>query len=340
MERPRDYLLRRPWRGIELPPDAVGIPTMLSKTERRLLYALARDYASVDAAIIDAGCFLGGSTAALLAGLRDRPERWTGPPVVSYDLFQVEAYTIAKFFTDNPAVRVGDSFRQEFDRYTGRFGVPHEVREGDIAEIGWTGGAIDVLFLDLLKSWEVNDAVLRDFFPWLRPGRSVIVHQDYGSGWVPWIPITVELMRDSLRAIDSMEWGSHVFLVERDLPSNLIKTGVSGLDFDTKFELIDRALGRPEQNWVRGMIEISRAHLVVERDGVAAGLRELERIGSQYAHEAPVGSAVTYVTEGLATGWMFDSESDQQTEPRRRDRRKPFMRLRSRWGVSRQRSRR
>src|SRR5919109_1350217 len=91
-------LIRRPWRDVTLPPDAVGIPTMLSKAERRLLYSLARDHAGGDAAIVDAGCFLGGWRAALLAGVRDRGGPGTGPPVESYDLFRVEAFTIPKFF--------------------------------------------------------------------------------------------------------------------------------------------------------------------------------------------------------------------------------------------------
>src|SRR5207248_5260678 len=102
------YLVRRPWREATLPVDATGIPTMLSKDERRVLYGLARDYARDDAAIVDAGCFLGGSTAALLSGVRDRPQTWSGPPIASYDLFRVEAYTVGKFFGDDPSVRVGD----------------------------------------------------------------------------------------------------------------------------------------------------------------------------------------------------------------------------------------
>ena len=60
-------------------------------------------------AIVDAGCFLGGSTAALLAGMRDRPEPWSGPPLASYDLFRVEEYTLGKFFGDDQGLRVGDS---------------------------------------------------------------------------------------------------------------------------------------------------------------------------------------------------------------------------------------
>jgi hypothetical protein len=278
-DRLRD-LIRRPWRDVTLPPDAVGIPTMLSKAERRLLYSLARDYAGGDASVVDAGCFLGGSTAALLAGIRDRPEPWRGPPVESYDLFRVEAFTIPKFFGD---ARVGDSFRPRFDAHVGRFDVPHVVHEGDITEIGWSGGPIDVLFLDVLKSWEINDSVLREFFPSLVPGRSVIVHQDYGWGDTPWIPTTVELLRDSLVLLDWMEWGSHVFFVERPLPADVLQSGVGGLDLDAKLALIERAVTRAE-GWVQGMLEISRAILVAKRDGPEAALAALDSIRERHPH--------------------------------------------------------
>jgi hypothetical protein len=296
-----EYLVRRPWREVSLPSDAVGIPTMLSKSERQLLYGVARDYARDDAAIVDAGCFLGGSTAALLAGLRDRPGGWNGPPVASYDLFRVEPYTMPKFFADDPLARVGASFRKRFDAHVARFNVPHVVHEGDITELGWSGEPIDVLFLDVLKSWEINDAVLRDFFPSLLPGRSVIVHQDYAGGFMPWIPITVELMRDSLVLIDWMEWGSHVFFVEGEVPRDLVDNGVMGLDDGAKFELIEQAIARSE-GWVRGMLEVARTALVEERDGQQAALAELASIAERNRERGVVLSCIAEVREGFETG--------------------------------------
>jgi hypothetical protein len=305
---PSDYLLRRPWRDERTPFGTPGIPTMLSKHERRLLYALARDYARGDAAVVDAGCFLGGSTTALLSGVRDRGTRWKGPPVASYDLFRVEPYTVERFFTDDRAVHVGDSFRGRFDLYVSGFDVPHVVHEGDIAEIGWSGDPIDILFLDVLKTWEINDAVLRDFFPSLQPGRSVIVHQDYGCGWTPWIPITVELMGDSLRLIDGLEWGSHVFFVEDELPADVMQDGVSGLDEQTKFALVDRAIARCE-GWVRGMHELSRTELIFERDGREPALRELERIAGLYAGYELVVSLIDHIVRGLQTDGQYGQKS-------------------------------
>jgi hypothetical protein len=296
-DRLRD-LVRRPWRDVSLPPDATGIPTMLSKMERRLLYGLARDYAADDAAIVDAGSFLGGSTAALLAGVRDRRQPWMGPPVESFDFFRVEAFTIPKFFWNHPSVQVGQSFRPRFDAHIARFDVPHIVHEGDITKIGWSGGPIDVLFLDVLKSWEINDAVLRDFFPSLVPGRSVIVHQDYGWGDNPWIAVTVELMRDSLVLIDWMEWGSHVYFVEGELPADVIEEGVADLDLDTKLELVERAIHHAE-GWVQGMMEISRAKLLAERDGPEATLAELAAVRDRHRHRGFVHSCIDEMERAL-----------------------------------------
>ena len=292
-------LVRRPWRDLSLPPDATGIPTMLSKLERRLLYSLARDYAG-EGAIVDAGSFLGGSTAALLAGVRDRPERWSGPPVASYDLFQVDEYMVPKFFADDRSAQPGDSFRARFDAHVARFGdVPHVVHEGDITKLGWSGGPIDVLFLDILKSWEINDAVLRDFFPSLVPGRSVIVHQDYGWGDTPWIPVTVELMRESLVLLDWMEWGTHVFFVAEELPAELLGHGVAGLDLDRKVQLLEDAAGRAE-GWVLGMLEISRALLIADRDGPDAALAELDAIAARHSQRGFVLACAEQVSRQIA----------------------------------------
>jgi hypothetical protein len=309
-----ELLRGRSWRDVTVPPEVEDKPAMLSTNERRLLYTLARDYAG-DGAIVDGGSFLGGSTVALLAGVRDRPERSSRPPVVSYDLFRVEGYAIPHFFADDPSVRVGDSFRARFDANVAGFDVLHVVHEGDITEFGWSGGPIDVLFLDVLKSWRINDAVLRDFFPSLVPGRSVIVHQDYGYGWMPWIPITVELMSDSLTLIDGMEAGSHVFFVEKELPKELLERGVKVLELEERIEVMDRVVARSD-GWVRGMMEIARTSLFIKRDGREAALEELDRIAEQYRDYPFVVGCVADVRKGLETGWTYGfSPQEHVTSP-------------------------
>jgi hypothetical protein len=286
----------REWRDVVLPPEVERVPTMLSRDEQKLLYWLARDRAS-RGAIVDAGCFLGGSTVALLGGLRDRPSGWTGPPVVSYDKFRVAAYEVPQFFRDTP-LAVGDSFRSLFDANVAGYGVPHTVREGDITEIGWSGGRIEILFLDVLKSWKINDAVLRDFFPHLSVG-SVIVQQDYGWGAGPWIHITMELLRDSVRLVDYMKAGSHVYVVERKLNRRLLRRGLLELSGDEQLELMDAAVARAE-GWPRGMVELARARVIAYRDRPAA-LREVTSVLARYDDEY-VRLSARYTEDELATG--------------------------------------
>jgi hypothetical protein len=259
----QDALARRPWRDVMAPEEVRAVPTMLSPEEQALLYVLARDHAGGEGAIVDAGCFLGGSSAAVLAGVRDRPGPWTGPPVVSYDCFRVEEYTLEQFFSDAPGVRVGDSFRSRYDRNVSGYGVPHEVREGDVVEFGWGGGPIDILFLDLLKTWEINDAVLRDFFPHVVPGRTVVVQQDYGWGQLPWLQMTVELMRSSLRWLDAV-WSSHVFLVERPIPEQLFTAELRrDLSDGEKLALVDRAIAR-DDGGSADMVTLAKAAMLAE----------------------------------------------------------------------------
>ena len=143
--------------------------------------------------------------------------------------------------------------------------------------------------------------MLREFFPALVPGRSVIVHQDYGWGDTPWIPITVELLRESLVLVDWMEWGSHVFFVEQELPVDVLESGVADLDLDTKLELVDRAVARAE-GWVQGMLEVSRTLLVAERDGPRAALAELALVRERHPGHPFVLSCIDEVGPQIKHG--------------------------------------
>ena len=68
---------------------------MLVPDELRLLNYLADEYYTGEGAIVDAGCFLGGSTVALADGLRRnllRRQRTEEKLIHSYDRFEIEAY--------------------------------------------------------------------------------------------------------------------------------------------------------------------------------------------------------------------------------------------------------
>jgi SAM-dependent methyltransferase len=207
------------WTQHELPEEATRPPTMLIPDELRLLHHLAEECFAGEGAIVDAGAFLGGSTVALADGLRrnlaraGRPEE---PLIHSFDRFRVEEYARA-FFPAAPPV--GASFREEFDRNIAPYAPLIEVHEGDIEGTSWTGGPIEILFVDIAKDWRVCDWITWEFFPHLIPGRSLVVQQDYlyapGTGW---LQVTMERYRDSFEYVCDTGINSVVFKYVRPIP--------------------------------------------------------------------------------------------------------------------------
>lgn len=289
----------RPWRQVEAPPEVLAVPTMLSVQERQLLYWLARHHVRGDGRIVDGGCFLGGSTAALAAGLAARDD--LGPPsprIASYDRFVVEDYTLADYGSSFPDPRPGASFRPAFDANIAPWAGWVEVREGDATAVGWTGEPIEVLFLDLVKTWELNDLVLDQFLPCLVPGHSVIVQQDYLWGYGPWIHMTMELLHDSVRQLDAMPNGSVAYLLVDEVPASLVGARLRhDIPPERQRALMDRAVAR-WQGADRAMLELARILLVVELDGPEAAADHWE---SFRRRGYPPSPAVAHAATNLAS---------------------------------------
>ena len=129
-------------------------------------------------------------------------------------MFRVEGYTLADFAAALPDPTIGASFRPAFDANIAPWARYVEVHEGDACAIGWSGEPIEVLFLDMVKTWQLNDLVLAQFLPCLIPGRSVIVQQDYLWGYGHWIHLTMELLDGCVEQLDAMANGSVAYLLD------------------------------------------------------------------------------------------------------------------------------
>jgi len=242
---------------------------MLSGNELRLLRFLGRHIYSGEGAIVDAGCFLGGSTLALASGVRrnlagrQRPER---PVIHSYDLFRIEDWTRGLFFPRS--ARAGDSTRAAFDRNVASHAPLIEVHEGDITASEWTGGPIEILFVDLAKHWSVCDWITEHLFPRLIPGRSVVVQQDYLWGThTGWLQVTMEYYREEFEMLCDTGLNSVAFrLRKRFAPGRLRAQLVERLAMGDKAALMDRAASRfpPEQ---AAVLHAAKAHFLAELEG-------------------------------------------------------------------------
>src|SRR5262245_7828581 len=161
----------RPAESPTLPDDLRQVKTMLSAQELTLLYRLARDAYAGCGEIVDGGAFLGGSTLALALGLRDNPR-------VADKAFRIHSYDyfVADHFAPQfiQGVPEGASTRPYYESVIAPVAEHVAVHEGDITTFPWRRDTpIEILFIDVAKSWETNDFLLQQFFPQLTVGSYV-----------------------------------------------------------------------------------------------------------------------------------------------------------------------
>ena len=235
------------WRETEVPLSCGNVPTMLIPDELRLLHYLANECYTGEGCIVDAGCFLGGSTVALADGLRRnllRRGRAEEKLIHSYDRFEIEEWTMEQYFPDS--AKAGESFKPLFDRNIAQYADLVEVHAGDVRSSPWKGGPIEILFIDIAKHWTTCDWITWEFFPHLIPGKSVVVQQDYlYSQFVAWLHVTMEFYSDYFEYICDTGLNSVAFLNTKRIPEEVLREKtVENLTTAEKIELMDRAAGR------------------------------------------------------------------------------------------------
>lgn len=252
------------WSAHDTPEPVRQRATMLMPDEVRLLHHLAEHVWAGEGAIVDCGAFLGGSTVALADGLRrnlaarGEAER---PLIHAYDRFEVEEYTRGSFFA--PDTPVGSSFRDRFDATVAPYDGLIEVHAGDVTAQTWTGGSIELLFVDVAKHWTVCDWVTRELFAHLVPGRSLVVQQDYLFGsWTGWLHVTMEALAEHFDYVCDTGQNSVVFRHTRAIPPEKLRGDLVGdMPRDQKIVLMERAAARfpPAQ---RELMESARRHFI------------------------------------------------------------------------------
>ena len=222
----------RPTESTVLPPEVRHVRTMLSAQELELLYTLSRDHYTGRGDIVDGGAFLGGSTLVLAAGLRDNQAALDkAGRVHSYDMFIADHF-VSQFIDGYPE---GATTRPYYNGVIADVASYVTVHEGDIATFPWPAGrAIEILFIDVAKSWDTNDVLIQQFFPRLIPGQSTVIQQDYHWPHTPWISITMELLADHVTYLGSMPWATAHYRWDRalepgELPARLRDLGADRL---------------------------------------------------------------------------------------------------------------
>lgn len=223
-------------------------------------------------AVVELGTWLGATTRAITGGGHPAPH--------VYDTFT--------FVDVEPRVagtplegrhHEGEDFVDLFQRRAG--GAP-VVHRGDVLVAGWDGPPIEVLFVDLAKTWEIWRHVRTTFVRPVEVG-GLVVQQDWAHANTPWLHLWHHRWRDHFEPLGPIAHSSAVpFRLRRPLPE-------AAFDHD---ELADHAPDEIDAafTWAAGLVDpelrpnLAAAKVVLHvlhgrvDDAVATLLAEADRV--------------------------------------------------------------
>jgi hypothetical protein len=286
-----------------VPLPAMQVASMLAYEERALLHWAGRESFG---ALVDAGCFLGGSTLALGFGLRSSGR--TDGRIHSYDLFEVGGEWERIYFPDDFPFAIGTTTLPLYESHIAPVRELVEVHHGDVRGFRWRGEPIGTLFIDIAKSWGVHDHVLGQFFPSLVPG-SLVIQQDLVHFGHPWCAISMELLDEHVEYLGHVHFSSAVYRVRcpiarAALPTRLLER----LTADEALALVDRCAERVGEP-MAGQVRLAGAGALACWGEFG---RARERVGEVAARYDD--STVPFISSGLGLmpQWIDGVESGEQ----------------------------
>jgi len=275
------------WRSEILADAYLGsAPTMLSNGERLLLHWLARDYPLQCGVIVDAGCFLGGSTLAFATGLALRKNIRNTDKIHSYDIFLApnDNYSLGLIGARRPGESVLDIFVDHLRGYE-RFLVVHS---GDILLAPPPAASIDILFIDIAKTNKINSYLLRNFFSRLVPG-GLVIQQDFNDHSCPWVNASMGYLANYFDALAD-DGSSRVYIYRGGLTSEVLEAAAV-LTLQEQYKLMqDSAVSMTV--FPAYFTRISAAWVLFSLEGLDGALAYLDRLDNE--HPQPWQSTEKY----------------------------------------------
>lgn len=208
---------------------------MTTWEERAYAESYSRKQFTGRGAIVDLGCWLGSTTIPLAVGLSANLYPGAAAAKIhAYDKFVWEEWMEPEVaHTDlKGKLKPGGSFFDEFLKRMEPWKNRIIVYPGDLCEIGWHSGKIEFLLVDAMKSWELTNCIVRDFYPSLIGLTGFVLQQDFAHFYPPWIHLIHYRLRDFFEPFyDIPHSYGFVFRVSHVIPAQEVSRPLSFEDF-------------------------------------------------------------------------------------------------------------
>ena len=281
------------YRSVQLDDAIREVPGWTSWEERRFNKWLLRHQYLGEGEIVELGSLYGSMTLSMAVGLRGNPrEAAANRKIHAYDLFVHPDTSVPVV----PGVTAGESSLEVFKGFLGDHLDRVEIHAGDVRKIGWPGRKIEYLFVDIMKSVWLGRRVALDFFPFLVPGRSLLVHQDFKHFFAHWVHVMMfRLRRHFEPRFDIPDSSSFVFasmgrVTTEEIESACDYASLTLDEIDEVFEYSERFVEPDVRRWrVRAAKVMALLHLYekdVARDvSRESALRQAQRVHAEIPAE-------------------------------------------------------
>ena len=256
---------------------------MTSNEERDFVRKYAAHDFKGEGAIVDLGCWMGSFTLPLAVGLRENPRiRDRKVAIHAYDLFRWQGWMNGSVANTRWAGRYqeGDDFKDAFVEQVAPVADLVTIHAGDLNKERWDPSEpIEYLLIDAMKSWELTNSVVRNFFPALRPGLSLVHHQDFVHYYTPWIHLIMYRLRKYFEPHTYVPVGSLIFIYRELIPRELLEKSYGFDDFPAEeaADAFDYSLSLVPAT-ARANVYAARIMMQIHRQDWAAARAELGRV--------------------------------------------------------------
>ena len=170
---------------------------------------------------------------------------------------------------------------------------------------------IEILFLDVLKLPEISRFVVKNFFPKLIPGVSIVIQQDYFYERLPFIKTDQEFFAEYFTCIGEV-CSTALFLCTKPIPAAAIARLEAGLTVHEQERLASIAMQRSADPARRFMMALSKVRLIRKLRGADAAADHLQFVKQEFPEQ--VASTLPRLQEALQTAEKLCADEGQQSD--------------------------
>ena len=284
-----------------IPERVSGHASMMSPAEVTFLYNLAKEVYSGKGIIVDGGVFLGASTLCFALGLREnaasRAALGDVKPVWSYDLCRVNRGMLRQLerpklaqATNGVKFKEGQSFAPYLRAVLADVDDLVHLHVGDVIKARMpVKEHVEIAFLDILKTEEIESHLFRHLYPRLIPGVSLVLQQDYFFDRLAYIKLRQESLAPYFDYVGAVG-PTAIFRLKQAIPREAyFDEPAISLSLDEQLALLDQAAARGVDEYRRALTALSKVEVVKLARGAKAARTMLSEVKGQHANAFDAG---------------------------------------------------